>query len=143
MKYIFTILLNSKNHESLKHGGKNFNKQWKKHAMYKRKWQQVENVLKTKTLGHITWFSLWRRSRQKSLVFSNQRGTGKVGGRIFFFFVSPKETKKKQEIEEGICRNILFQCLILFTVTVAFLCFKSSTYTRNDKGSLKHLFFPF
>ena len=111
MKYIFTILLNSKNHESLKHGGKNFNKQWKKHAMYKRKWQQVENVLKTKTLGHITWFSLWRRSRQKSLVFSNQRGTGKVGGRIFFFFVSPKETKKNKRLKKASAEIFYFSVL--------------------------------
>ena len=31
----------------------------KKHTMCKRKWQQVENFLKTKTFWHFTWFSLW------------------------------------------------------------------------------------
>ena len=29
----------------------------KKHTMYKRKWQQVENVLKTKTFWHFTCFN--------------------------------------------------------------------------------------
>ena len=52
----------------------------KKHAIYKRKWQQVENVLKTKTFWHFIWFSFWvgvggvglrRGSSQKGLVFSN------------------------------------------------------------------------
>ena len=58
----------------------------KKHAIYKRKWQLVENVLKTKTFWHFIWFShsafnsgvvgrlgLRRGSRQKGLVFINLR----------------------------------------------------------------------
>ena len=31
----------------------------KKHTMYKRKWQQVENILKTKYFLLFTWVSLW------------------------------------------------------------------------------------
>ena len=66
----------------VKNRGKNFIKQWKKHAIYKRKWQLVENVLKTKTFWHFIWFSLWVLgrgeglrwgSRQKGLVFSDLR----------------------------------------------------------------------
>ena len=30
----------------------------KKHAMYTKKWQQVDNVLKTKYFWHFTWFDL-------------------------------------------------------------------------------------
>ena len=103
---IFQIYIyNSRKYESLilkslireitkvkKHRGKNFNKQWKKHDMYKREWQQVENVWKTKTSWHFIWFSLWlkggrgrSRSGQIKLVFNNQRDRH-IGGRSFFSF---------------------------------------------------------
>ena len=33
----------------------------KKHNVYKRKWQQVQNILKTKTICQFIWFGLWKR----------------------------------------------------------------------------------
>ena len=67
----------------------------KKHATYKRKCQQVENVLKTKTF--LTFYLIqplsWGRGVglrwgvSKRGWFSVTRGTGKKGGRKFVNYI--------------------------------------------------------
>ena len=47
----------------------------KRHTMYKKKWQQIENVFNTKTFCGVggVGVGLKRGSREKKIVFSNQR----------------------------------------------------------------------